>query len=50
MYESTTFWETAPTSTDQPAVTQDFAEILAGGRKDRLLPNAADAIQRADPD
>jgi len=33
MYETMTFWETAPTSTDQPAVMRDFAEIWRAAEK-----------------
>jgi dihydrofolate reductase len=33
MYETMTFWETAPTSTDEPAVTREFAEIWRAAEK-----------------
>jgi dihydrofolate reductase len=33
MYETMAFWETAPTSTDQPAVMRDFAEIWQAAEK-----------------
>ena len=50
MYETMVFWETVSTSGDQPAVSRDFAEILASGRKDRLLADPPDSIERADAD
>jgi dihydrofolate reductase len=33
MYETMTFWETAPTSTEQPAVFWDYAEIWRAAEK-----------------
>jgi dihydrofolate reductase len=33
MYETMLFWETAPTSSDQPAVMRDFAEIWRAAEK-----------------
>ena len=50
MYETMVFWETARHRTDQPPVMQDFARDLAGGRQGRLLPDAADGVQRQDAD